>query len=89
MINKQEFYDLIKFALEEYCGRTMTGPSISNNGSVYKQFGSITAVISNVVADKNHLWVRHYEVSDENGLNIVSFFLGHAAMLFSVNMVLV
>lgn len=85
MINKQEFYDLIKFALEEYCGRTMTGPSISKNGSVCKQFGSITAVISNVVADKNHLWVRHYEVSDENGLNIVSFFLGHAAMLFSVN----
>lgn len=84
-INKQEFYDLIEFALEEYCGRTMTGPGILNDGNICKQFGSITAVISKAVADKNHLWVRHYEVSDGNGINIVSFFLGHAAMLFSMN----
>lgn len=84
-INKQEFYDLIEFALEEYCGRTMTGSSTLINGNIYKQFGSITAAISKVVADKNHLWIRHYEVSDENGINIVSFFLGHAAMLFSMN----
>lgn len=84
MINKQEFYDLIEFALEEYCGRTMIGASILSDGNICKQFGSITAVISKAVADKNHLWVRHYDVSDENGKNIVSFFLGHAAMLFSM-----
>lgn len=84
-INKQEFYDLIEFALEEYCGRTMKGPNILKDENISKQFGSITAVISKEVADKNHLRVHHYEVSDENGLNIVSFFLGHAAMLFSVN----
>lgn len=85
MINKQEFYDLIEFALEEYCEQTMTRRSILNDGSVCKQFGSITAVISNVVANKNRVWIRHYKVLDENGLNIVSFFLGHAAMLFFVN----
>lgn len=33
-INKQEFYDLIEFALEEYCGRAMTGPSILNDENI-------------------------------------------------------
>ncbi len=83
-INKKDFFDLLNYALEEYYGRTMTELNIISNGKIMKKFGFITAVISKAVADKNHLWVRHYEVLDENGISIVSFFLGHAAMLFSV-----
>ncbi len=84
-INKSDFFKLIEFALEEYSGRNTLNRVLTVDDKLTQRFGSIFAEVSIIVADKQHLYVRRYEVKDTKGNTIVSFILGHVAMLFSVS----
>ena len=55
------------------------------NGPIRKSFGYLIADISIVIAEKNKLYLRKYNVTSSDGDFSVSFILGHAALLFGMS----
>ncbi len=77
--------DLIYFALKEYGNSTLHKRELMECGHIRKSFGCLIADISVVIAEKNKLYLRKYNVKSVNGDFSASFILGHAAMLFGVS----
>ena len=82
-IDKKDIYNLISFALKEYGGVTSKKDQLMNDSCVTKKIGSITVKITKVIVENSRLYLRKYDVTDENGEMVMSFVLGHATMLFS------
>lgn len=82
-IDKKDIYALVSYALKEYGSMTIMKNEMKCNGFIIETFGTIKAKISMVIAEKKHLYLRRYDVSNMDGKLIFSFILGHAAMLFS------
>ena len=82
-IDKKDIYALVSYAFKEYGSMTIMKNEMKCNGFIIETFGTIKAKISMVIAEKKHLYLRRYDVSNMDGELIFSFILGHAAMLFS------
>ena len=81
-MDKTQIHDLLSYALKEYGSMTLMKTELMRDGFITESFGTYSAKISMVMAEKNRLYLRKYDVSDSNGEIVLCFILGHAAMLF-------
>lgn len=81
--HKEDLQSLLQFALQEYGNATMMKRELMEEGHITESIGVFTAEISMVVAEKNRLYLRRYDVKTNDGNTAFSFILGHAAMLFA------
>ncbi len=81
--SKNDLRKLISYALQEYGDATLMKSGLKEDGHITESFGSLIADISAVVAEKNRLYLRRYDVKTKDGQPALSFILGHAAMLFA------
>lgn len=82
---KNELREIIEYALKEYGNSTLAKRELIENGFISEGFGSLIADITMVTAEKNRLYLRRYDVKTAKGDKVVSFILGHAAMLFAIS----
>ncbi|MBR4358904.1 MAG: restriction endonuclease subunit S [Butyrivibrio sp.] len=81
--HKADLRSLLQYSLQEYGNATMMKRELMKEGHITESFGVFTAEISMVVAEKNRLYLRRYDVKTNDGNIAFSFILGHAAMLFA------
>lgn len=80
---KVDLQSLLQYALQEYGNATLMKRELMEEGHTTESIGVFTAEITMIVAEKNRLYLRRYDVKTNDGSLAFSFILGHAAMLFA------
>ena len=83
--HKADLKSLLQYALQEYGNATLMKRELMEDGHITESIGEFIAEISMVVAEKNRLYLRRYDVKTNDGKSSFSFILGHAAMLFAIS----